>query len=432
MGPDFWPTHAWLTFGRVRPAAMNAILYGFCSQAAVGAMIWMLCRLGGTRLMAPVVALFGGVLWNLAVTIGVIGILAGYSTGFEWLEMPRSVFLMLLIAYLLLGGAAALSFRFRREPSLYVSQWYLLAALFWFPWVYSAANLLLLFWPPRGTVQSVVNAWFTNNMLGLWLTPIALAAIFYFIPKLLERPLHNWWLAVFGFWSLAFFSNWSGLTSLVGGPVPAWLLSVSIAANVLMVVPLLASVLNWAMTAQGSWQKAWSQITLRYMAVAAVCYLVATSASIILSFREVSLYTAFTFTQIAPRYLLIFGFVAMSLFGCMHYIVPRLLQMEWPAKSVRLHFWLSTSGIALLVLALVAGGLVQAARMHSPTVPYANVMKAAIPFVGVGTLGCLLFLAGQVILLFKLQIMLRRHAEPLRKATQDFLAGIPLHPEARP
>src|SRR5687767_1134976 len=41
---DFLADAAWLTLGRIRPAAMNCFLYGFASQAGIGVMIWMLCR----------------------------------------------------------------------------------------------------------------------------------------------------------------------------------------------------------------------------------------------------------------------------------------------------------------------------------------------------------------------------------------------------
>ena len=83
---------------------------------------------------------------------------------------------------------AVITFRLRREKHLYVSQWYLLAALLWFPWLYSTAQIMLLIEPVRGVVQAAVNWWFAHNVLGLWFTPIGLAAIYYFIPKVIGRP----------------------------------------------------------------------------------------------------------------------------------------------------------------------------------------------------------------------------------------------------
>src|SRR6266436_5732746 len=63
--PGFLAGAAWLTLGRVHPAAMNAILYGFASQTAIGVSLWMLCRLGGTRLRFQGTLSLAVALWNL-------------------------------------------------------------------------------------------------------------------------------------------------------------------------------------------------------------------------------------------------------------------------------------------------------------------------------------------------------------------------------
>src|SRR5208282_6762021 len=46
--PDFLANCAWLTYGRLQPAADNALLYGFCLPAGLGVALWLLARLGGT------------------------------------------------------------------------------------------------------------------------------------------------------------------------------------------------------------------------------------------------------------------------------------------------------------------------------------------------------------------------------------------------
>ena len=51
--PGFLADCPYLTFGRVRPAQMNALIYGFALQAALGVTLWILCRLGRTRLALP-------------------------------------------------------------------------------------------------------------------------------------------------------------------------------------------------------------------------------------------------------------------------------------------------------------------------------------------------------------------------------------------
>src|SRR5258708_31611539 len=59
--PGFLADWSWLTFGRVRPAHLNAMIYGFSSQAAIGVAILLLCRLG------PVPFIQGGIVVSAAV-----------------------------------------------------------------------------------------------------------------------------------------------------------------------------------------------------------------------------------------------------------------------------------------------------------------------------------------------------------------------------
>src|SRR6266446_239683 len=123
--PNFLADCAWLTYGRVRPAYINALLYGFGIQAGLGVTLWLFARLGRTTVAQPLLVTVGAKLWNLGVTVGVLGILAGDGTGFETLEMPRYAALILFLGYLMIGLWSALTFHQRRERPLFVSQWFL-------------------------------------------------------------------------------------------------------------------------------------------------------------------------------------------------------------------------------------------------------------------------------------------------------------------
>jgi cytochrome c oxidase cbb3-type subunit 1 len=411
----------WLTFGRLRPVSTNAFLYGFASQACIGVLLWIFCRLGGTRLLFPVLLSIALALWNLAVTLGVLGILAGGSTGFQWLEMPSFTFAILFCAYTLMGICALGQFYFRREGPLYVSQWFLLLALFWFPWIYSAASLLLSFFPVRGVVQSIVNAWFVGNFLGLWLTPIALGTIFYFIPKLTGRALYSHYLAAFGFWTLAFIAPWAGMANLLGGPVPAWLASTGTAANLLLLVPILCAGLNWWQTLRGAPVDYRTNSTLRFILVAAGSYLVANLLGVMLAIRQVSAFTHLTYLEGAQVKLALFGFVAMALLGGVRYIVPRILHGPWPSeKRVLAHFWCSSAGIALVFVALLLGGAFQAFALSQAATPFIHAVRGTVPFIGLSTLGELLLLAGQLLLLWDFTLLLRQRWAPLQQAASDW------------
>src|SRR5882672_2508926 len=80
--PGFLADVAWLTFGRVRPAGMDALVYGFASQAAMGIILWLTCRLGAVTLCCRTPVILATAFWNVGVTLGVLSVLGGASTGF--------------------------------------------------------------------------------------------------------------------------------------------------------------------------------------------------------------------------------------------------------------------------------------------------------------------------------------------------------------
>src|SRR5262245_38825192 len=97
--------------------------------------LWLMARLSAATLRSGGWLLVAAKFWNVGVFLGVAGIMTGASTSFDLLEMPRFVSLLLLGAYLLIGIWVVTTFSVRNTENVYVSQWYLLGAVFWFPWL---------------------------------------------------------------------------------------------------------------------------------------------------------------------------------------------------------------------------------------------------------------------------------------------------------
>ncbi|HUZ08517.1 MAG TPA: hypothetical protein VMV89_13650, partial [Candidatus Paceibacterota bacterium] len=135
--PDMFADCPYLTYGRAQAAANDLLLYGFCIPAGLGVMLWIFARLSRTELALPLVPIAAANLWHLGVLVGTVSILIGDSTGFAWLEYPRGSSVLLFAAFLLIAISAAATFGARKERELYPSHWFLLAALLWFPWIYS-------------------------------------------------------------------------------------------------------------------------------------------------------------------------------------------------------------------------------------------------------------------------------------------------------
>ena len=51
--PDFLGEIPWLTFGRVYPAGMNCMVYGWAFTAGMGVLVWLMARLTRMPLRHP-------------------------------------------------------------------------------------------------------------------------------------------------------------------------------------------------------------------------------------------------------------------------------------------------------------------------------------------------------------------------------------------
>jgi len=405
--PDFLAGIDFLTWGRIRPAHVNASIYGWASMAGMGTAIWLMARLCRTTLRHPLLLVTGAAFWNLGVLLGVGGILAGDSTGYEWLEFPGYSAIVLFVAYLLIMTWALLMFRYRRGDHIYITQWYLLGAFFWFPWLYAAAQLMLFVLPVQGVMQSAVNWWFANNLLFLWFGSIGLGTAYYMIPKVIGRPVHSYYLATIGFWSFALFSSWTGMQRLVDGPFPAWMITASIAATILTVIPVATVGLNHHMTMRGYFPMMRYSPTLRFTVFGAISYNVFSGLGGLISLRSVARYVHFTQVSIAYSHLGLYAFFTMVMFGSMYYIVPRLVGREWRyATLIKLHFWSSAYGVGLMVLMLLIGGFAQGTDLNDPSLPFTESTQSVLPYLRGRSLSGILLTVSHFVFAFHFGLML--------------------------
>jgi cytochrome c oxidase cbb3-type subunit 1 len=396
--PDFLTTWGPLTFGRIRPAHLNVVIYGWATCAGIGVGIWLMARLCRAKLVGGGILIVAGIVWNLGILIGTGGILLGDSTSIEWLEFPTYATPLLFCAYALIAIWAVVMFRFRKPGHVYVSQWYLLGAFFWFPWLYATAQILLLLQPVQGSVQAAVNWWFAHNILGLWFTPIGLASAYYMIPKVTGRPIYSYYLSIIGFWTLALFYSWNGMHHLIGGPIPAWMVSASVVASIMMVIPVLTVAINHHLTMVGYFEMLKYSPTLRFTVFGAMAYTLASLQGSSMAIRSWNATTHFTQYTIGHSHLGLYGFFTMVMFGAIYYIVPRLVEWEWPsARMIRIHFWCTAVGVFSMVLVLSVAGLIQGLGLMDAKVSFAAVTNLTKFFLGIRTLSGTIMFIGHVV-----------------------------------
>jgi cytochrome c oxidase cbb3-type subunit I len=393
--PDWLTKYEWLTFGRVRTLHLNALSYGWAAFAGFGLAIWLLPRLLKTELVGGRFALLGVILWNAGLIAGLGGIGIGISNGLEWLEMPWQINLLLVVGGALIALPLIFTLRARRVHHLYVSVWYMGAALVWFPALYLVANIPGLHF---GVQQAAMNWWYGHNVIGLVFTPLAVGSIYYFLPKIIGRPVRSYNLSLLGFWTLAFFYGQVGGHHLIGGPVPGWLITLSIVQSMMMVIPVFAFLVNMEGTMRGYYQTLWHSPTLRFIFFGGAMYVLSSFQGSLEALRSVNQITHFTHYTIAHAHLGVYAFVSMVFFGGMYFAIPRVMEREWPyPRLIAWHFWLVVIGISTYVISLSVGGWLQGKAMQDAARPFMESVALTLPYLQARSLGGLLMTLGHVV-----------------------------------
>lgn len=407
--PDFLTEYAWLTFGRIRTLHLNMVAYGWAPMAAFGIAMWTLPRLLKTRLYGGRFALLGGILWNAGLIAGLGAIATGLSDGLEWLEMPWQVDILIVIGGALIALPLVFTLQNRKVEHLYVSIWYMGASLFWFPILFLVGNLPTAHF---GVEQAAMNWWFGHNVLGLFYTPIALASVYYFLPKIIGRPIQSYNLSLIGFWALAFFYGQVGGHHLVGGPVPSWMVTLSIVQSMMMIIPVLAFSVNQHLTMRHHFKTLIHSPTLRFIVLGGMMYTLSSVQGSFEALRSINTITHFTHFTVAHAHLGLYAFFSLVMFGAIYFVMPRVMAWEWPhPRLISLHFWLVVIGFSIYFVGLTIGGWLQGLAMLDADVPFMDSVRLTIPYLESRTVGGALMTLGHIVFAVHFGIMTLRYGK---------------------
>jgi cytochrome c oxidase cbb3-type subunit 1 len=394
--PELFSCCPFMTYGHAVAAANDLLVYGFAIPAALGVMLWIFARLSQEKLELPLLVFIAAHLWHLGVLVGTVGIITGHSTGYQWLEYPRAADALLGVAFVLIAISAFATFGLRKERELYPSHWFLLASLLVFPWIYSTANLFIVTnHPVRGVGQAVINWWFANNLIFVWLALVGLGVAFYFLPKIANRPLHSRFWALFAFWTLLVFGTWLGIPA--GAPVPAWLPATSQYASLLMLIPIVAIAIILIKLLWKSGVKSFGG-TYCYLRFGSVMFLVSALMLVASGCPDFSRKVEFTWFGAAQAQLQILGFATMILLGAVYEILPRTMGTELPfGKLKTAQFFLSMAGTLILVVSFAVAGIQQGNSNFA--------LGAGMLPLRISTIGLLFLLIGSLSLLLNILAM---------------------------
>jgi cytochrome c oxidase cbb3-type subunit 1 len=431
--PGFMDECPYASYGRVFPAHINTLIYGWGFQAAFGVVIWLMARMSRQQCRAAGTILTAGHVWNFGVLLGVLGILGGAGTGMPWMEFPRFVWPALVLSYFAIVVWSFIQFRVRDSDKSYIAQWYLLAAMIWFPWFFITANGLLHWSTGHPVMAAGINAWFRSAVVFLFFIPVALGAAYYLAPKLTGRPIPSLTLARLGFWSLAVVAPWAGMQKLAGAPLPVFLPYLGAAATALLAVPLATAAINILRTIFSTEEKLPKSPALHFTLAGLIGLLLLAVAAIALNLPGSSLQlTQFSIAGYGFDILAIYGCFSFIMFGAVYFIVPRITCREWlSSRLINMHFFFSAYGIVAIAFGALFGGFIQGSAQEAWLQPWETVTEVVRPYAAVSTFAWCVILFSNIFFFFHLALMWlrlgRRGATPtmLDSAAADLTATGP-------
>ena len=391
----------WLSPGRVRMVHTQAVAFAWLANAFFGVLYYMIPKLTGEKVYSKKMGWFIFYAYNFLILATVALILGGHAQGLEWAETPKILdpFIAIVVVMLVVNFFVPI-FKARHKP-YYVSIWYVLAALIWTPIVYVFGNFLPQYVFP-GTGGATISSMYIHDLVGLFVTPIGTAMIYYLLPVVMKRPLFSHALSLIGFWGLAFFYPLNSTHHYLYSPIPMWSQYAGIIASVGVHIVVYTVVFNIIATVAGDWKKIFESIEVKFLFTGILCYLITCIQCAIQVTLSVQKIIHFTDWVVGHSHFVLFGVFSFFSFAWIYYLIPRLLNT--PIYSVALqkwHYWLSTLGIFIMQIDLLSAGLVQG-YMWKSMAPFIDSVTASIPFWWVRTFSGVMILVGTIMFIYNI------------------------------
>ena len=438
------------SFGRLRPLHTSAVIFAFGGNALIATSFYVVQRTCRARLAFPNLARF--VFWGyqLFIVLAATGYVLGITESREYAEPEWYVDLWLTIVWLAYLAVFVGTIVRRREPHIYVANWFYLSFIITIAMLHVVNNLSIpvsltgsksysLF---AGVQDALTQWWYGHNAVGFFLTAGFLAMMYYFVPKQAERPVYSYRLSIIHFWSLIFLYIWAGPHHLHYTALPDWAQTLGMVFSIMLWMPSWGGMINGLMTLNGAWDKVRTDPIIRMMVMALAFYGMATFEGPMLSIKAVNSLSHYTDWTIGHVHAGALGWNGMITFACLYYLAPRLWGSSrlYSLRMVNWHFWLATLGIVLYAAAMWVAGIMQGLMWREYgadgylVYSFSEVVSAMIPLYLIRAAGGLLYLAGFLIMVWNIYQTVRGHLrdeKPLTDAPYDPDRDRPLPPKGR-
>ena len=234
--------------------------------------------------------------------------------------------------------------------------------------------------------------------------------MYYFLPKMANRPIYSYKLSILHFWALIFIYIWAGPHHLLYTTLPGWAQSLGIVFSIMLIAPSWGGMINGLLTLRGAWDKVRDDVILKFMVVGLTAYGMATFEGPMLSLKQVNGFAHFTDWIIAHVHVGAMGWNGFLTFAILYWTIPRIYKTElFSKKLASFHFWIGTLGILFYAIPMYWAGFTQSLMLKEFTpegmLKYPNFLETTLqilPMHVVRSIGGTMYLSGVIAMAYNL------------------------------
>ncbi|WP_396148494.1 cytochrome-c oxidase, cbb3-type subunit I [Flavobacterium sp.] len=414
--PNLTDGISFLSFGRLRPLHTNAVIFAFVGNAIFAGVYYSMQRLLKTRMYSDLLSNINFWGWQLIIVAAAITLPLGYSTSKEYAELEWPIDIAIALIWVVFGINMIMTIIKRRERHIYVAIWFYIATfvtvaiLHIFNSLELPVSALKSYSVYAGVQDALVQWWYGHNAVAFFLTTPFLGLMYYFVPKVANRPVYSYRLSIIHFWSLIFIYIWAGPHHLLYTALPDWAQNLGVVFSVMLIAPSWGGMINGLLTLRGVWDKVRTDAVLKFFVVGITGYGMATFEGPMLSLKNVNAIAHFTDWIIAHVHVGALAWNGFMTFGMIYWLIPRMTKTKlFSEKLANFHFWIGTLGIILYALPLYVAGFTQASmwKQFNPdgTLVYGNFLETVtqiMPMYWMRAIGGTLYVTGLLVLVYNI------------------------------
>ncbi|WP_420148032.1 cbb3-type cytochrome c oxidase subunit I, partial [Spirosoma sp.] len=205
FAPSVNLNNQYTTFGRIRPLHTNAVIFAFVGNAIFMGIYYSLQRLCKARMFSDVLSKIHFWGWQLIILSAVITLPLGLTTSHEYAELEWPIDIAITLIWVVFGVNMFGTIVKRRERHLYVAIWFYIATFVTIAVLHIVnsfempVRMFKSYYLYAGVQDALVQWWYGHNAVAFFLTTPYLGMMYYYLPKMANRPVYSYRLSILHF-----------------------------------------------------------------------------------------------------------------------------------------------------------------------------------------------------------------------------------------